>query len=146
MEAFATQHFTFEAIKEGLIQDCVSFRSVYDTLPSPANLHQWRLFEDHAYKLCGKRAPLLLFYPGRSVALTKDGHGKVLRGREGKQNRNIKRNSSKKTGGIIFIKEDMTPENKKCLLSVFDTGSDWELWADLDRKLAFPNKTNVLIY
>lgn len=68
-----------------------------------------------------------------------------MKGREGKQNRNRKRNSCKKTGGINFIKEDMTPENKKCLLSVFEAGSDWELWADLDRKLAFPNKTNVLI-
>lgn len=73
MEAFTTQHFTFEAIKEGLIQDCVSFRSVYDTLPSPENLNQWRLIEGPAFKLCRKRAPLLLFYPGRSVALAKDG-------------------------------------------------------------------------
>lgn len=29
MEAFTTQHFTFEAIKEGLIRDCVSIRSVH---------------------------------------------------------------------------------------------------------------------
>lgn len=146
MEAFTTQHFTFEAIKEGLIQDCISFRSVHDTLPSPANLHQWRLIEDPAYKLCRKRAPLLLFYPGRSVALTKDGtSGDTAKSWKGEKESKRKRNSSKKTGGINFIKEDMTPENKKCLLSVFDAGSDWELWADLDRKLAFPNKTNVLI-
>lgn len=72
MKAFTTQHFTFEAIKEGLIQDCVSLRSVSDTLPSPANLNQRRLIEDPAFKLCRKKAPLLLFYPGRSVALTKD--------------------------------------------------------------------------
>lgn len=51
-----------------------------------------------------------------------------------------------KIGGINFIKEDMIFENKKCLLLVFDVGSDWELWVDLDRKFVFLNKINVLIY
>ena len=33
-------------------------RSVYDMLPTPANLHRWKLIEDTACPLCGKRGTL----------------------------------------------------------------------------------------
>ena len=33
-------------------------RSVYDTRPSPVNLHQWGLVEDQNCKLCGKRGTM----------------------------------------------------------------------------------------
>ena len=31
-------------------------KSVFDTLPSPVNLHQWGLVKDPNCKLCGKRS------------------------------------------------------------------------------------------
>lgn len=78
--------------------------------------------------------------------MIKDGiSGDMVKFWKGEKESKRKRNSSKKIGGINFIKEDMIFENKKCLLLVFDVGSDWELWVDLDRKFVFLNKINVLI-
>ena len=44
-------------------------RSVYDTLPSLANLHQWGLVQDPACKLCGNRGTMAYILSGYTVAL-----------------------------------------------------------------------------
>ena len=60
-------------------------RSVYDTLPSPVNLHQWGLVEDPNCKLCGKRGIMAHILLGCRVPLTQGSytcrcrHDKVLR-------------------------------------------------------------------
>ena len=45
-------------------------RSVYDTLPSPVNLHQWGLVEDPNCKLCGKRGTMAHILAGFQEAST----------------------------------------------------------------------------
>ena len=43
--------------------------SVYDTLPSPENLHQWGLVEDPICNLCGKRGTVEHVISGCKIAL-----------------------------------------------------------------------------
>ena len=45
-------------------------RSVFDTLPSPSNLHQLGLIEEPICKLCGKRGTIAHILSGCMVALT----------------------------------------------------------------------------
>ncbi|CAC5386777.1 unnamed protein product [Mytilus coruscus] len=58
-------------------------RSVYDTLPSPSNLHQWGLIEELSCKLCGERGTMAHILSGCKVALTQGRyrwrHDKVLK-------------------------------------------------------------------
>ncbi|XP_063419448.1 uncharacterized protein LOC134702450 [Mytilus trossulus] len=58
-------------------------RSVYDTLPSPSNLHQWGLIEEPSCKLCGERGTMAHILSGCKVALTQGRyrwrHDKVLK-------------------------------------------------------------------
>ena len=55
---------------------------MYDTPPSPVNLHQWGLVEDANCKLCGKRGTMAHILSGYHVALTQGRyryrHDKVL--------------------------------------------------------------------
>lgn len=57
-------------------------RSVYDTLPTPANLHKWGMREDPLCKLCGERGTMAPILSGCKTALTQGRyrwrHDKVL--------------------------------------------------------------------
>jgi len=44
-------------------------RSVYDTLPSPTNLHVWRLVEDPVCKICVQGGSMTHILSGCAVAL-----------------------------------------------------------------------------
>lgn len=63
---------------------CISFllRSVYDTLPTPTNLHKWGMTEDPLCKLCGERGTMAHILSGWKTAFTHERyrwpHDKVL--------------------------------------------------------------------
>ena len=121
-------------------------RSVYDTLPSPANLQQWGLVEDPSCKLCGKRGTMAHILSGCQVAL-KQGryrwrHDKVLRELaeilEGERRK--KRPAEQKQKQIQFVREGTKTSVKKAgKPSLLERGRNWELRVDLHRKLLFPN-------
>ncbi|XP_033725208.1 uncharacterized protein LOC117315172 [Pecten maximus] len=120
-------------------------RSVYDTLPSPSNLHQWRMTEDPSCQLCGKRGPMSHILSGCQVALTQGSyrwrHDKVLRELAGvvEEERRKKRPRATTGKGKVFVKQGETVEGRKAArTSLLDRGQDWELQVDLDGKLVFP--------
>lgn len=57
-------------------------RSVYDTLPTPTNLHKWGFREDPLCKLCGERGTMAHILSGCKTALAQGRyrwrHDKVL--------------------------------------------------------------------
>ena len=86
-------------------------RPVYDTLPSPVNLHQCGLVEDPTCKLCSKRGTMAHILPGCQVALTQGRyrwrHDKVLRELADvlEAERRRKRPTDQKPGQIQFMRQ-----------------------------------------
>ncbi|CAC5405498.1 unnamed protein product [Mytilus coruscus] len=54
-------------------------RSVYDTLPSPSNLHQWGLIEEPSCRLCGERGTMAHILSGCKVGHREDIDGSTTR-------------------------------------------------------------------
>lgn len=121
-------------------------RSVYDTLPSPTNLHRWGMREDPLCRLCGGRGTMAHILAGCKTALSQGRyrwrHDKVLceladileRERQKKR-----QNSTRPASFIQFIREgEKPPAPKRRKKSLLQAAQSWEMRVDLGRKLVFP--------
>jgi hypothetical protein len=120
-------------------------RSVYDVLPTPANLHRWKLIDNPACPLCGKKGTLGHILSACQVALSQGRyrwrHDRVLRQLADclDQERRKKRSVPTKAKSIPFVKEGQqvkTAPPKR--VGVLDSAQNWEMRVDLERKLQFP--------
>ena len=121
-------------------------RSVYDVLPTPANLNRWKLTENPECSLCGKIGTLEHILSSCRTALTQGRyrwrHDAVLRQLADVLERERKKKRPKPKPGASFI--PFVKEGTKATAKAKHTGgilpgaSDWELKADLDKKLVFP--------
>ena len=112
---------------------------MYDTLPSPNNLHHLGLVEYPNCKLCGKRGTMAHVLSDCQVALTQGRYTHVDGDMTGEGNDQQTRSQDKRQG------EATADKRARRQKSVLDRGHDWELGVDLDRKLVFPNivETNL---
>nr|XP_014269084.2 uncharacterized protein LOC106676625 [Maylandia zebra] len=120
-------------------------QAVYDTLPSPANLHLWGKSETPACPLCSGRGTLehLLSSCPRALA---DGryrwrHDQVLRVVAEKiaSAISISKHHHAPRKAISFIKAGEKPQGRPHLTTgLLNTASDWQLQADLGKQLKFP--------
>ncbi|CAC5381746.1 unnamed protein product [Mytilus coruscus] len=120
-------------------------RSVYDTLPSPSNLHQWGLIEEPSCKLCGERGIMAHILSGCKVALTQGRyrwrHDKVLKHLAEILDieRRKKRPSKTEAKQIRFVREGDTGHATMSQQHfILDKGSEWNMRADIGKKLVFP--------
>ncbi|XP_078587744.1 uncharacterized protein LOC144868686 [Branchiostoma floridae x Branchiostoma japonicum] len=135
----------------------VSFmlRSVYDTLPSPANLYRWKLREDPACKLCGERGTMAHILSSCKVALAQGRyrwrHDKVLSTIasilevERRKKRHVE---AKRAPVMAFVREgekSRRPATERAASSILQKARAWELKVDLGRRLHFPSvvQTNL---
>ncbi|XP_078583820.1 uncharacterized protein LOC144866333 [Branchiostoma floridae x Branchiostoma japonicum] len=128
-------------------------RSVYDTLPSPANLHRWGLIEDPACKLCGGRGTMAHILSGCKVALTQGRyrwrHDKVLAvlasilEKERKKNQQPHR---KTAASITFVREgEKRPATSRPSSNLLQKAKAWEMRVDLGKKLQFPSVVHTTL-
>ena len=93
-------------------------RSVYDTLPTPTNLHKWDMREDSLCKLCGERGTMAQIMSGCKTALTQGSyrwhHDKVLMKLANtlEQERKKKCQPLQTTTSIEFVREGKTAANR----------------------------------
>ena len=121
-------------------------RSVYDTLPSPTNLHRWGMREDPLCRLCGGRGTMAHILAGCKTALSQGRyrwrHDKVLSALADilEWERQKKRQTSTRPAtSIQFIREgEKPPAPKKTKKSLLQAAQSWEMKVDLGRKLVFP--------
>ena len=120
-------------------------RSVYDLLPSPANLHRWGLIENPVCSLCEKRGTLEHALSSCQTALTQGRyrwrHDCVLRELADilERERRKKRTGSK-SKKIQFVKAGETTHKQHTpTSSILDQVESWEMLVDLGKKLVFPN-------
>ena len=121
--------------------------SVYDTLPTPTSLCTWKLSEDPLCKLCGKRATLEHVLSACTKALA-DGryrwrHNKVLEILVHIIDLRNKRNVGAVKGPqfISFVREAEATRGKQLKSAaggILATCNDWQMRADVNRQLAFP--------
>ena len=120
-------------------------RSVYDLLPSPANLHRWGKRDDPTCQLCGKIGTLEHTLSSCQTALTQGRyrwrHDKVLQEladiveRERRKKRTVK-----ETRKMQFVKEGETIKKQQAqAASILDRAQSWEMAVDLKRRLVFPS-------
>ena len=123
--------------------------SVYDILPTPTNLCTWKLSEDPLCKLCGKRASLEHVLSACTKALA-DGrytwrHNKVL---EVLAHGIDLRMRNQRSVGVVkgpqfisFVIEAEATRGKQLKSTAggtLATCNDWQMRADVNRQLAFP--------
>ncbi|XP_068595260.1 retrovirus-related Pol polyprotein from type-1 retrotransposable element R2 [Brachionichthys hirsutus] len=121
-------------------------RSVYDTLPSPTNLHRWGLREDPQCRLCGERGTMAHILAGCKTALSQGRyrwrHDKVLMALADVLERERRKKHQVHTQPLPpmqFIKEgEKPPPPKKIKRCLLQTAPSWEMRVDLGRKLQFP--------
>jgi hypothetical protein len=119
-------------------------RSVYDLLPSPANLYRWSLADTPDCPLCGQRGTLEHILSSCKTALTQGRyrwrHDNVLRTLADILEKEKKKKRPKCTGftAISFVREGEMAQKTCKLTGILPQASDWELQVDLDRRLVFP--------
>ncbi|XP_063420791.1 uncharacterized protein LOC134706007 [Mytilus trossulus] len=121
-------------------------RSVYDVLPTPSNLHRWKLSETPDCPLCGNRGTLHHVLSGCNIALTQGRytwrHNQVLRELAEvieKQRRDAKQTKNKPMK-IQFVKEgEIGQKSKQNTSGMLHQAKDWQLEVDLGKKLQFPD-------
>ena len=119
-------------------------RSVYDLLPSPANLHRWGNVNDPTCPFCAKTETLEHILSSCQVALTQGRyrwrHDCVLRElADIIESERKKKRTVKKTKKIQFVKEgEMAKQQSSTATSFLDEAESWEMMADLGKKLVFP--------
>ncbi|XP_061902037.1 uncharacterized protein LOC133649222 [Entelurus aequoreus] len=121
-------------------------QSVYDVLPSPANLFTWGLIDAPVCQLCQKRGSLEHILSCCSKALG-DGryrwrHDQVLRAIADTIcmgiNTSKRQHPTKST--IAFVRAGEKPQpSKKTQGGLLTTARDWQLLVDLGRQLRFPD-------
>ncbi|XP_076155564.1 uncharacterized protein LOC143138951 [Alosa pseudoharengus] len=126
----------------------VSFllRSVYDTLPSPANLARWGLREDPLCKLCGKRGTLAHILAGCQIALAQGRyrwrHDQVLRVMADifEQARRRPQPTKPQVPSMQFVRAGEKPSSvKRARTNILLGAQGWEMSVDLGKKLTFPS-------
>ena len=128
-------------------------RSVYDTLPTPVNLHRWGMRDDPTCKLCGKKGTMAHILTGCKTALTQGRyrwrHDKVLAVLADilEQERTRKRQcKNKPPPAIMFVKEGAKPPGpNKTRASLLQSAQVWELRVDLKRRLQFPDVVHTTL-
>lgn len=120
--------------------------SVYDVLPTPSNLHIWGLAESPGCTLCGKPANLEHVLSSCRSNLA-DGkfrwrHDQVLtKLAEGlEQARRKQRKLFKGPQYIKFLRAGETSVPQTTAKGILSTADDWEMRADLQRQLKFPEE------
>jgi hypothetical protein len=120
-------------------------RSVYDLLPTPANLQRWKLTDDAKCQLCECKGTLQHTLSACKTALTQGRyrwrHDQVLRELADVLEKERKKvHPVKKTGPqfIPFVKEGEKKTKVTCSTSLLQESSNWEMRVDLGKKLVFP--------
>ena len=120
-------------------------RSVYDLLPSPANLHRWGKIDDPKCTLCGGTGTMAHVLSGCQTCLTQGRyrwrHDQVLTElADVLEHERRKKRTGRKKERIQFVKEGQTAKKKPLTTpSILDEGEQWEMLVDLKKKLVFPN-------
>jgi len=120
-------------------------RSVYDLLPTPANLCRWGLTDDPKCSLCDRPGTLEHVLSTCSTSLTQGRyrwrHDTVLRElADWLENERKKERGSNPKHHITFVKpgETMTRATPQ-KASIFDGATGWNMEVDLQRRLVFPD-------
>ncbi|XP_030008310.1 uncharacterized protein LOC115431800 [Sphaeramia orbicularis] len=121
-------------------------RSVYDTLPTPTNLHKWGLKEDPLCRLCGERGTMAHILSGCKTALAQGRyrwrHDKVLMTLANtlEQERRKKRQPhGTAMQPIKFVKEGQKPPaTVTTKVNLLQKAQSWEMKVDLGGRLQFP--------
>jgi len=118
-------------------------RSVYDVLPTPANLHRWKLTEDPSCTLCGKRGTLEHALSSCSTALSQGRyrwrHDRVLRQladtleRERKKRRQVPQKETR-----VRLGEGQAGSTGAQKNGALQSSKTWEMRVDLEKRLVFP--------
>ncbi|XP_078589523.1 uncharacterized protein LOC144869891 [Branchiostoma floridae x Branchiostoma japonicum] len=130
-------------------------KSVYDLLPTPANLKRWGKESEEKCVLCGKRGTLSHLLTGCAIALGQGRyrwrHDRVLRVLAAALEEKRAQMSGRKQRGLRFV--DFVKEGGKGQrrgkrapdegLGILPSAGDWVLQVDLDRKLVFPEEIAV---
>ncbi|XP_060574030.1 uncharacterized protein LOC132731786 [Ruditapes philippinarum] len=122
-------------------------RSIYDMLPSPTNLYQWKLIDDPACPLCGSPGSLKHVLsscpPPLSQGRYRWRHDQVLSEvahvleTERKKER-PRPNQNHYTG---FLKEgEQVPKSAPASTGILNESRSWEMKADLKEQLQFPQE------
>ena len=124
-------------------------RSVYDVLPSPANLLRWGLQDHPQCQLCGKTMEHILSACNTSLTQGRYRwrHDCVLSELASilKHERTRKR-KIQKPQGIRFINEgQVAPKQRTVTRSIMDKYDQWEVAVDLKKKLVFPDIVQTTI-
>ncbi|XP_019617765.1 PREDICTED: uncharacterized protein LOC109465064 [Branchiostoma belcheri] len=126
-------------------------KSVYDLLPTAANLKRWRKKDEDKCELCGKTGNLSHVLTSCPVALGKGRytwrHNQVLKViasavEEQMTENKVKGKQRKGLQFISFVKEGWKGKSKEKKererIGIIASASDWSLHADLGKQLAFP--------
>ncbi|XP_045174487.2 uncharacterized protein LOC123535800 [Mercenaria mercenaria] len=121
-------------------------RSVYDMLPTPTNLYQWKLTEDQTCPLCEKKGSLRHILSGCPTALSQGRyrwrHDKVL----GELAHVLEKDRRKvkplipKSHLINFVREGEKKPVSTVERGILQNSKSWDLRADLGKKLQFPEE------
>ncbi|XP_052260999.1 uncharacterized protein LOC127865146 [Dreissena polymorpha] len=126
-------------------------RSVYDLLPSPANLHRWGMQDSPSCQLCNRTGSMEHILSACSTALTQGRyrwrHDQVLRDMADiLERQRMKKRKQPQPKTIHFVKEGQSaPKGKRTTSSVLDEADNWNMAVDLQKKLVFPEvvQTNL---
>ncbi|XP_078666098.1 uncharacterized protein LOC144908400 [Branchiostoma floridae x Branchiostoma belcheri] len=126
-------------------------KSVYDLLPTAANLKRWRKKDEDKCELCGKTGNLSHVLTSCPVALGKGRytwrHNQVLKViasavEEQITENKVKGKQRKGLQFISFVKEGWKGKSKEKKereqIGIIASASDWSLHTDLGKQLAFP--------
>lgn len=121
-------------------------QSVYDVLPSPANLHTWGLADTPECKLCQKRGTLEHILSSCSRALGEGRyrwrHDRVLKVLADSICTAIQHSKTqaapKQTITFIRVGQKEQHQRPRPIGGLLSTARDWQLQVDLGRQLKFP--------
>jgi len=122
-------------------------RSVYDLLPSPTNLHRWKLIENPNCQLCEKTGTLRHVLSGCPTSLSQGRyrwrHDQVLKDMAHILELERKKNRPPVMKGrqmIKFVKAGETKPTTKNATGILQESRNWEMRADLKKRLQFPEE------
>ena len=137
---------TLLAMPQPLISFCVS--ATYDTLPSPSNLHRWRISTEKSCFLCGKSVCTSAHILGACKKSLEQGrftfrHDSVLTVilsflKEFLSSYTVSSNKNRK---IKFVKAGtaITKSMKSSFSGLLNAAPDWTVLCDLNTKLVIPH-------
>ena len=134
----------------GMPQPLISFclGATYDTLPSPSNLHRWRISTEKSCFLCGKPVCTTAHILGACRKSLEQGrftfrHDSVLALIVSYLRKFLSTYSlsSEKQNNIHFVKAGtaVTKSMKSPIIGLLNLAPDWTILSDLDSKLVVPH-------